>query len=181
MVKKHGLPLDLRELLQCCRQEQTVLPVFILSAVGSGGFLFSSVPSFERVKLWQNGDFAGITDIIPAEIHGNGQEIAFQIPVLVAVHVPDETEKGFLGQIIGILTASGLVAAEIVDVIVVFFGDHVQVLLLSVLDLPDQLPVLQKASHSFLLVLLGIPGKCRVGFQLFAVSGLRQIRRSYLI
>ena len=71
--------------------------------------------------------------------------------------------------------------SEIVDVIVVFFGDHVQVLLLSVLDPPDQLPVLQRASHSFLLVLLGIPGKCRVGFQLFAVSGLRQIRRSYLI
>ena len=84
--------------------------------------------------------------VVPAEVHGNGQKVAFQVPVSVAFHIPDEAQERILCQVIGVLPAAGLVAAEIIDVVIIFFGNLIQIFFLSGLDAPYQLPIIQKAS-----------------------------------
>ena len=62
------------------------------------------------------------------------------------LHISYESEEGFLCEIVGIFPAAGLIAAEIIDVVVVSAGDLIQIFCLPVLNPADQFSVFQNKS-----------------------------------
>ena len=53
------------------------------------------------------------------------------------IYIFYEPQKCFLCQIVGVFPAAGLIAAEIIDVVIVSVGNLVQVFSLSFLNPPD--------------------------------------------
>ena len=90
-----------------------------------------------QLRLFQFPVTVQLFKIIPAHIGGDSQKIALQIPLPVTVHVTDEPDKRFLGAVAGIRRISCLIAAETVDIVIVFFRNLSKRLIISLMYFPD--------------------------------------------
>ena len=88
--------------------------------------LFHAAPVFVMMK------------IVPAQVAGDNEQIAFQIPVFVRIYIFNEAKKDFLRDIIGIRFLSREIKAETIDFVVVSVGDHTKRLAASVMNFFDQ-------------------------------------------